>query len=101
MFIRSTTGNSPGRSQVAFRVDASSTIGGGHAHRCLALADTLRARGAHCLFVTRSSSTAIVPGLGRHDLIELAQDEPDSAVPQRLSATMPQGVDWLVVDHYG
>jgi len=86
---------------VAFRVDASSVVGGGHAHRCLALADALRERGANCLFVTRSSSTVLVPGLKRHDLIELSMDEPDSAVPRELSLAMPSGVDWLVVDHYG
>ena len=39
--------------QVAFRIDASTVIGGGHVMRCLVLADALREEGISALFVCR------------------------------------------------
>lgn len=99
-FTRSTTANSGTRGRVAFRVDASSDVGGGHAYRCLALADALAARGAHCWFVARAGSVDFVPGLARHDRLELGASDPNSAVAAQLAHERPEGVDWLVVDHY-
>ena len=41
---------------IAFRVDASSQIGTGHVIRCLTLAEMLKSKGAHILFVCREHS---------------------------------------------
>jgi UDP-2,4-diacetamido-2,4,6-trideoxy-beta-L-altropyranose hydrolase len=97
---KSITVSSEERLQVAFRVDASSQVGGGHAHRCLALADALSSRGARCLFAARIGSVTLVPGLLRHEMLELSPCDDDPSVPARLADAWPNGVDWLVVDHY-
>lgn len=99
-FTKNITASSEKHLHVAFRVDASSEVGGGHAHRCLALADALSARGAKCLFATRVGSVALVPGLLRHNTLDLDPHDDDLSVPARLAQAWPKGVDWLVVDHY-
>lgn len=112
--------------RVVFRCDASTTIGGGHVARCMALAHALRSRGAQVELITRNLSSQIrdllvVPtGATVHDLPEPdAQDRgliDDGAplahadwldVPQRVdaaqtAATLTSGErpDWLIVDHY-
>lgn len=106
--------------KVAFRVDASSTIGTGHVSRCLTLAAELRSRGHEIMFVCR------VHAMHLCDLIEargfdvarlavrgnekrkssygswLGASAEDDAADTRaaLDAAGFAPLDWLVVDHY-
>lgn len=50
------TRQAPAPRRVAFRADASVSIGTGHIMRCLTLAEALRAAGAECVFVCRAHS---------------------------------------------
>jgi UDP-2,4-diacetamido-2,4,6-trideoxy-beta-L-altropyranose hydrolase len=90
--------------RVAFRVDASASIGQGHLSRCLALASRLRRRGADCLFVGgrgMSPWLGIVKAQGHEaSLIDEGIGASEDAL-QTLAALRPCGADWLVVDHYG
>ena len=52
---------------VIFRTDSSSKIGLGHVMRCLALAETLRSRGAEVIFICREHEN------NQCDLIELQE----------------------------
>jgi UDP-2,4-diacetamido-2,4,6-trideoxy-beta-L-altropyranose hydrolase len=106
--------------KVAFRTDASLTIGTGHVMRCLTLADALRKRGADCVFLSRKQAGhlhQVVEERG-YPLLNLGGTEPAFSkasergyehwlgVDVRADAhdTLTQlaslAVDWLVVDHY-
>jgi UDP-2,4-diacetamido-2,4,6-trideoxy-beta-L-altropyranose hydrolase len=102
--------------KVAFRADASLTIGTGHVMRCLTLARELAARGHECRFLCRD----LPGGLGALVAAEFplallrAPDGPAPDGPpahaawagvswQRDAAetrTAAGVADWLVVDHY-
>ena len=106
--------------KVAFRADASLTIGTGHVMRCLTLADALRERGADCLFRSRNHAghlNQVVEARGypllnlgvitsalmqeraagyAHWLGVSVQADADDT-RERLAG---QSVNWLVVDHY-
>lgn len=107
--------------RVAFRVDASPTIGIGHLRRCLALANALRTLGASIVFVTRdlgidSASLITEQGFDARRLAAPARtdiadaDAPPHAawagVPQLFDADETSAAiedhraDWMVVDHY-
>lgn len=109
--------------RVAFRVDASSTMGTGHLKRCLSLAEALQEQGAEVLWVVRpldgvaarllaattwpvcwlpppSASAEIpegsdAPPCAAWAQVAWPQDASDTA--QALAGGAP---DWLVVDHY-
>src|SRR5689334_7419284 len=112
--------------RIVLRCDASSTIGGGHVARCMALAHALRARSAQIELVSRALSPRlrellVMPtGAVVHELPEPAgttarlrdEGEPLShaswlPVSQKTDAAQTIEVlengapaDWLVVDHY-
>ncbi len=77
----------------AFRVDASSLIGGGHVMRCLTLANVLREQGATCHFYCHPQ-----PG----DRIAAIAAEGFPVTSVGLYQDLPAGfkTDWLVTDHY-
>ncbi|RYG39224.1 MAG: UDP-2,4-diacetamido-2,4,6-trideoxy-beta-L-altropyranose hydrolase [Burkholderiales bacterium] len=108
--------------RIAFRVDASGSIGTGHLRRCLSLAAALTARGAQVCFVLRRHD-AVAEGL----MVDAGysaswldapdapfvpgEDSPPHAVWAGVSWTRDAAEtgaalrvfdpDWLVVDHYG
>lgn len=107
--------------KVAFRADASLTIGAGHVMRCLTLADALHVRGADVVFLSREHvghlhqvveargypllSLGTVDSMqGRESAagyahwlgVDLRRDADDT-----LARLAGLSVDWLVVDHYG
>lgn len=99
---------------VAFRVDATASMGIGHVKRCLSLARALVAAGMRTIFITRKGSYGAaefitaegveccllpaVPTAGGFDLGVAAEDD------ARDTAAILAGVenlDWVVTDHYG
>lgn len=102
---------------VVFRADASVTIGTGHVMRCLTLADTLRARGADCQFVTRDQPGHLGALIAERGFAVSILDAPSgpalSGPPDHAAwagVTWQQDLadtraaidraDWLIVDHY-
>ncbi len=107
--------------RVAFRVDASQTMGTGHVRRCLSLAQALNAVGAHTQFICREHdgvSAQVMPGHQPCSWLAPTQPAPTSPdeqptahagwglVPwahdadQTIAALRDNPPDWLVVDHY-
>jgi len=104
--------------RVGVRVDAGPLIGGGHAMRCLTLADTLAARGAQVTFVCAAMPDDLVnrikesghkhvrirgvTGLNRDGgrWHERPLDDAAQAADTRETGSAVGPVDWMIVDHY-
>jgi UDP-2,4-diacetamido-2,4,6-trideoxy-beta-L-altropyranose hydrolase len=84
--------------RAVFRADASATIGGGHIHRCLHLAEALAERGWDCAFASVTGSAATVPALASSGFAVRELPAPDG-LPE-MQAEWPS-CDLLIVDHYG
>lgn len=104
--------------RVAVRVDAGPLIGGGHAIRCLTLADTLSRHGAEVTFVTAAMPEALARQLqaSGHQLARIPApaglhrergdwhlpplDPAAQANDARETGAATGTADWLIVDHY-
>ncbi|HQS58872.1 MAG: UDP-2,4-diacetamido-2,4,6-trideoxy-beta-L-altropyranose hydrolase [Gallionellales bacterium 35-53-114] len=105
--------------KVAIRTDASSQIGTGHFMRCLALAESLKERGAKTRFVSRhlpEHLRSMLAGKG-HEFVSLDRTQNDMPLDELAHAhwlgvsqaqdaadsirVLSDGAwDWLIVDHY-
>jgi UDP-2,4-diacetamido-2,4,6-trideoxy-beta-L-altropyranose hydrolase len=81
-----------------FRVDACASLGGGHAMRCLALADALADAGWACAIACGPETPVLVPGVARHHVLVL---DGDGEARQSVGTRCPGEWDLAVVDHYG
>lgn len=81
-----------------FRFDASTTIGGGHAYRCLTLARALADAGWEIAVASRPETFSIVPVAAGFRTILL--DGPADKEADAIHAAAGSA-DLLVVDHYG
>jgi UDP-2,4-diacetamido-2,4,6-trideoxy-beta-L-altropyranose hydrolase len=93
---------------VVIRADSSVDIGSGHVMRCLTLADQLTAVGARVTFLCRPLPGAMIQGIEHRGHVcrvlpaGVADSASDAGATLReIDALAPQGVDWVVVDHYG
>ncbi|HCM9256296.1 UDP-2,4-diacetamido-2,4,6-trideoxy-beta-L-altropyranose hydrolase [Enterobacter cloacae subsp. cloacae] len=107
--------------KIAFRVDASLSIGSGHVVRCLTLADALRKKRAHCVFITkahhgnlieliksRSFDVFVIPGEPdsseeyiQNEKFWLGGTQRDDALKSiELCKTNNFAPDVLITDHY-
>lgn len=94
-------GTLPGRLAL-FRLDASPQIGGGHASRCLALAQALTTAGWRCAFAGATETLATVPALAQWPFIALPPASRDGGSGEAAALAAAAGrPDLLVVDHYG
>lgn len=106
--------------QIAFRVDASATIGTGHIMRCLTLANALQKQGVCCTFISRHlpvylqdliksnghssvqlgvrCQPAPIDELPHAHFLGTSQSQDAEQTEKNLEALFP---DWLIIDHYG
>lgn len=109
---------SSGPPRIVVRCDASDTIGGGHAMRCLTLANALAGQGAKVTFAVAAMPTALearIAGAG-HRIERIAAsgelqrqgsnwEEPPLGAEAQLADAEATGAaagrsDWIIVDHY-
>ncbi len=110
-----------------FRTDAALTLGTGHVHRCLALAEELRGRGALCHFISRVETGHLIDVIaqrgfcvtpmalnsplpasgggsdcykGPSNSSTLLESDWEDDARQTLAIMAESERAWLVVDHY-
>lgn len=108
--------------KIAFRVDASATIGTGHVMRCLALADALKERGGDCRFICRDHPGHLGDAIAKRGYVVELLPNPVQGVAftdqrcvskhadwlgiawqndaEQTAAVIANAPDWLIVDHY-
>jgi UDP-2,4-diacetamido-2,4,6-trideoxy-beta-L-altropyranose hydrolase len=90
---------------IAFRVDASASIGHGHVMRCLTLADALRKRGAHISFLCREEAGHAIASIQQKEFdVRVLEHHNSPLSPEEDAAAslvqLNEEVDLLIVDHY-
>jgi UDP-2,4-diacetamido-2,4,6-trideoxy-beta-L-altropyranose hydrolase len=75
-------------------------MGGGHAARCLALADALAAEGAEILLLVNPDGVRLVAGLGSVHPVQPV-DAGGAAAAAALTRAWPEGASLAILDHYG
>ena len=87
--------------RIVFRADASAAIGSGHIMRCLGLAEIFAKAGFDVTFAASAESFGLVGALKDSALDRcVLQVAPDDE-PAALRRHWPDGVDLVLVDHYG
>jgi UDP-2,4-diacetamido-2,4,6-trideoxy-beta-L-altropyranose hydrolase len=107
------------RMNIAFRVDASVTIGTGHVMRCLTLAEELKELGFNCFFLCRNHDgnlidfiedkgfivfkleTTLTVSLILEDYSTWIGTTAEQDAHQSIEFLKSRNFDWLVIDHYG
>jgi UDP-2,4-diacetamido-2,4,6-trideoxy-beta-L-altropyranose hydrolase len=90
------------RATAVFRFDAGAAMGGGHAMRCLTLAEAMMRAGWQCRFAVSPETPLAVPKLRAHaaEYRELAGTPADE--PAEIGESLDgETCDLLLVDHYG
>lgn len=83
--------------RVAFRVDASNTMGIGHVMRCLVLADELKKRGADTLFICRDFDDNLTQYINEKGHGNCLLKKP-ADIKRRMLADAPAHAAWLGVE---
>ena len=94
---------------VIFRVDASIEIGSGHLMRCLTLAERLRIDGYEIAFICTDLQGAMFEFLESKkikfekisSIVNSSQEADASMTIEVANKIFPDGLNWVVVDHYG
>ena len=94
---------------IIFRVDASVNIGSGHLMRCVTLAERLRIDGYEIAFICMDMQGAMFEFLKLKKIkfekissIDNSSQEADASMTIEVANKIfPNGVNWIVVDHYG
>lgn len=90
------------RRHAVFRCDASSRIGGGHLRRCLTFAEALAANDWRISFAVRGEALALVPARVPCAPRWIVLDSSGHDEAAQIGAVLDvDGVDLVVVDHYG
>ena len=87
--------------KAVFRFDARPEIGGGHAIRCLTLADSMTTAGWQCWFAVHQDTQAFMHRVGRDDLALILLSDDLGKEPNQIASHFDgDNYDLLIVDHY-